>query len=459
MAIRILTRLWPSGDFTIYPEPKVLPPKDDSTLGLSLPNNSHNSSETTIDSVNPGGETPTVAVKPRINKAPRGSGGLTTYGAKMIRSACQLIQEKAEQRPVAMLTLTLPSMDTDQLAKANKSWSEIMRQFNQELRRELERAGLPLDYVYATEWQKRGALHAHIVFIASQNKVITSASQYPISKSWFKETWQRILSNVLNENYNCNAATRIEKVKTAVGAYMSKYLSKGDKPKRKKSKCILLDETLPDVEQMSDDKIMHICDASIDDTLFCTLQTSVREYVMSFEDEDIEHRRHAKEFMQTCIDAMNERRHQSANTLQICHPSSWWGANKELKRQVLDRVETWSRKIQTKAYFSAKTSKDKWLEYAQRIVDKIPTYWNKIVTAGNDFPRAISGRMRLDGSWRESASKHFFGVDITEKAIIRNDDYWRWRYKRDGCNPEQDSLAKSEWIRKHYRASVTYGLT
>lgn len=452
MAIHILTRVFPSGDFTIYPEPRVAPKNAPDPLGLSLPANSHNEESHGRKEPEVGAIESLKLGKSKLEKAPRGSRGLSKYGAKMIRSCCQLIEEKAAGRAVAMLTLTLPSMSRERLNKANEKWSEIMRQFAQELRRQLRRVGLPLDYVYAVEWQKRGALHSHLLFIGSQHKKITSANQYLISKSWFRETWQRILKNVLGEEFDCKAATRVERVKTSCGAYMSKYLSKGERPQRRDG-----ENLFTGIADMSIDRAMQICNADMDNHTYKLMQTSLMEWIVATEDNRIADADMHFATVQTYVSALEQRRHEEEKSTQTSHPSAYWGADLSLRRRVLARVETWSRKIKTRAYFKVACEQDMWLEQAEKIVERYDTYWSKLVKP-NDFPRAISGRLRLKDNWKEEAMTKFFGRDISNRAIITNEQYGKWRIKRDGYDPLCDVAARAEWIFNHYRASVSYGI-
>lgn len=406
MSVRILARLWPSGDCSTWvdrprPQTKYFDwpakgQKPPSALGLSLPVNSHKDAPASETPDAPVPTEPTQEVPRPRQKAKRGSGGLTHYGAKMLRSCCQLMHEKADSKPIAMLTNTLPSMSQEELVKATELWSEIMRQFCQELKRKLKRVGLPIDYAYVTEWQQqRGALHAHIVFIASNCKRITSKEQYPITKEWCRDVWQKVLQNVLGVSYDCAKATRIEKVKKHVGAYISKYISKGDRPKK------------PTQTSSADaDKSTQTSNADIQ-------------------------RRHAK---------------------------AWWGAMSALKTEVKRRVQTWERKIYRYASFRQGCEKDMWLEYAEQIHSRFDVYYNKNVVTASGIPVAIVCRFRVKDGWIDAARNAFFGRDISPSHFRLTDEYGKWRYYRDGFNPEQDLQAESEYIRVKFQANVYYGV-
>lgn len=343
----------------------------------------------------------------------RGSKGLTSKGAVKLRSACQILEEKANGRPIALLTLTLPSMSKQMLNFAAENWGEIMRQFTQELKRELQRVGLPDDWAYCTEWQEeRGALHAHIVFIASQRKKITSADQYPLGKQWFKTVWKRVLKNVLGGDFDCKAATRIEKVKTSVGAYMSKYMSKGDKKKNesKESKTVVRQLSDWEIEQLS----KHDIDIPVE-----TIDTMADDVTI----EDVKP-----------------------------HPSAWWGSCMDLKKEVKKRVEVWEIKISNAVTLKCSVH-DQWLEAAEKIVTKLDCYWIKIVQSQDGIPRGVAGRLRQKNNWKEKAYNAIFGKFLAPPFSLKN-PYWQWRYQRDKCSFHQDRFAELDWMKKQNSGSV-----
>lgn len=318
---------------------------------------------------------------PRLPRSPRGAGGLTQFGKRMVRSACQILEEVANQRPIGFLTLTLPTMTREQLNFATENWSEITRQYMQELSREFNRTGLPNLWVFCTEWQKkRQALHAHIAFIAHPVLLKPRGDEYPIKKCWFRDLWQRILFNVLGENFDCTKATRVEKVKYSVGAYMSKYISKGDKPDKSETGFDLdTGELLPRNTQF---------------------------------------------------------------------PSAWWGACNDLKKTVKKRIEVWKTKVKAGVHSSKRPREDEWLEETQNIIGKMSIYWSRVVCSCGQIPRAIAGRLRLNPGWKLAAMKVFLGRKILPNYFKSSQSYWKWRYKRDGCDPLEDTVAENAWMEK-----------
>jgi hypothetical protein len=112
----------------------------------------------------------------------------------------------------------------------SKDWSEIIRKFEQWLKRRLSAAGLLEIIVGVTEvqegrWQRTGkvGLHLHWVFQGRKNQ----KSNWVIRPEEFQEAWLRIVSNEVRGNIESKSATRVEQVKKSVENYLSKYMSKG----------------------------------------------------------------------------------------------------------------------------------------------------------------------------------------------------------------------------------------
>lgn len=205
----------------------VVPNKDDlvvdgddlavPSLGLSDATNSHKS--------------PPQKVK-KTQK--RGSGGISNYGKRAVRNFCYLLERDHTRNNLSFLTATLPAfMSRDELLLICKHWSELVRQFVQELRRILRRRGYCEDMVYITEIQEdryrdRGevAPHLHLVMVGKKHRW---QKGYAIEKSEVRALWERLLSNFLGRPVTCAAATRVERPRKSLQAEFGSYLSKGGK--------------------------------------------------------------------------------------------------------------------------------------------------------------------------------------------------------------------------------------
>jgi len=172
--------------------------------------------------------------KTRKKPATRGSKGITSKGKRMVRSCCHLLEKQYSKNCLTFLTATLPAFASPgELRLICSIWSELVRQFVQELKRMLERRGYPQDMVYVTEIQEdryadRGevAPHLHLVMVGKRNRW---EKTYAIHYSEVRSLWERLLSNFVGRPVTCQAATRVERPRTSLQGEFSSYLSKGGK--------------------------------------------------------------------------------------------------------------------------------------------------------------------------------------------------------------------------------------
>lgn len=166
----------------------------------------------------------------------------------MVRSACYLLQQKFGKERLGFLTLTLPNSQ-DYLSVLSHGWPELVRKFDQELTRELDRKGAPKHYIQVTEIQEKrsratGMLvpHLHLVFVAWDGKSYREdgKKEFYLSYSWIQQTWQRVLENSLRTwkawiegSALDKARISIETIKKSVEGYLGKYLTKGKKSLKK----------------------------------------------------------------------------------------------------------------------------------------------------------------------------------------------------------------------------------
>lgn len=170
-------------------------------------------------------------VKNHAKRMKRGSKGMTGYGRKMVRSGLSIIQKTYSKKNLSFVTLTIPTVSKEIHQKICSQWSEIVRQYFQELRRLLKRKGLSDEYVQVTEIQTKrlensGIYAPHLHYVHQGRKGVNE--HWRISKNEVRELWQRILENIAECEIDCSTATRIESVKKDVVRYMSKYMSKGN---------------------------------------------------------------------------------------------------------------------------------------------------------------------------------------------------------------------------------------
>lgn len=214
-------RVFPNGEFSLWEQKKTLavepPPEAPDYLGLTLLPISHKVALGLAD--------------PPRERAKRGSKGITRHGARMVRNAAYLLQQKYGKKRLTFLTCTMPStIQTEQYAIAME-WAEIVRQFMQSVTRLLKAAGLPPSYVGCTEIQgQRYArehgmpLHLHVVF---PNKRKTGG--WKINCNQFRALWRRAIVNrcPFMADRKFSASVDAEPIKKSAEGYLGKYMSKG----------------------------------------------------------------------------------------------------------------------------------------------------------------------------------------------------------------------------------------
>ena len=176
-----------------------------------------------------GWEPPSSQNSSKSNRAPRGTGGLTAYGRRMIASGCHLIQERGKKSTKAFVTVTMPPLTTRQHNTFCRELSEITRQLLQAIRRELVKAGIPPHICYVIENQGKRAEaegrfcpHWHFVF---QNR--HDFRPWVITLSKMEGIVERVFKAVLGESVDCSRGIEMARIKSSVKAYLSNYMKKG----------------------------------------------------------------------------------------------------------------------------------------------------------------------------------------------------------------------------------------
>jgi hypothetical protein len=214
-------RVYPNGEFSIWTERATtkisLPPEQPDYLGLSLLDNSHRQALGLAD--------------PPPEKAQRGLKGISRLGARTVRNAAFLLQQKYGKENLTFLTCTLPPVSETAEYRAGAEWAEIVRIFNQGITRLLAAAGLPKTYVGCTEIQmkryKRDGglpLHLHIVFPGRHR-----FKGWAIGCEQFRAAWRNAVVARCPEYGGASWGASIDAVKVEkdVEGYLGKYLTKG----------------------------------------------------------------------------------------------------------------------------------------------------------------------------------------------------------------------------------------
>jgi hypothetical protein len=177
------------------------------------------------------GEAMGLSVATNYHKRNRkGLKGITPQGKRMVRSCAAILEDKYGRDCTTFGTNTLPPLPAEEMELVCCGWSELMRQYFQEVRRLLERRGLSTDFLYVVEIQEKryecwGQVVPHVHWLVQGRK--NRRSHWLILPAEIQAIWQRLLSNLLGHEVDCSAATRIEKPRNSLRAELGKYLSKG----------------------------------------------------------------------------------------------------------------------------------------------------------------------------------------------------------------------------------------
>lgn len=159
-----------------------------------------------------------------------GLNGLTGTGAKMLRSACFLLEQKFGKEDVTMATFTVPRLSRAERILVARRWGVLTNDLVRRLKACLIEAGRPPVVAGCVEIQssrlesrKEGYLHIHAVWPAHANRGGLWAVRAEEIRAW----WKAALERVIGRELPC--APRIETaiVEESVEHYMGKYLSKG----------------------------------------------------------------------------------------------------------------------------------------------------------------------------------------------------------------------------------------
>lgn len=156
---------------------------------------------------------------------------MTKNMARNIRNSVYLLEKDYGKDQLSFLTLTLPSLSTDELALICDRWQDMTDQILKWLRKRLQSKGIELEYVYCTEIQSkrlqlRGeyAPHLHIVFRGRNGR----KAPWAIAPKMVRKAWTGIIASIVNHrNFRTDALENIQRIKFSAARYLSKYMSKG----------------------------------------------------------------------------------------------------------------------------------------------------------------------------------------------------------------------------------------
>ena len=168
----------------------------------------------------------------RISKqrARQGLTGITTFGKRMLRSGAAILAKIIPRRLMTFSTVTTPTISEDENVVINANWSELVRQLQQHISRDLVRSGINPKITYTVEIQEKRyydtgivALHLHLVFQGRKS----SKHGYAITPARIDHVWQRLLENLLGRPVGISAANKLETPRKSLEKEIGKYISKG----------------------------------------------------------------------------------------------------------------------------------------------------------------------------------------------------------------------------------------
>lgn len=225
-------RLWPSGDVSLwFADDHEIAEKSWGLPERGSPEVPERRAEIPPDSNLVDGLEVSQGICDDFGNAPkqRGLSGLTSYGARMVRSGVALLEQEFGGGKLTFCTITVPSLATEEAIALWRGWPEFLRQLIQFLGRELRTAKQSASVVCVTEIQeKRGRekgepyLHLHLVWgnrHVGRGRFAVSVDRL---RSWVHSKFEKVVGRALS-------LPRIETslVKKSAGAYIAKYCSKG----------------------------------------------------------------------------------------------------------------------------------------------------------------------------------------------------------------------------------------
>lgn len=229
-------QIWPNGEFTVgYVAPTKFTPEplpEEKVRVFSFDWLEPEQKYLVLDWVKTqiSKQEPELDLPSPANSHKRGLGGITTYGARLVRNAAYLLQLRYGKERLSFVTLTLPTCTPEELATIAAQWSHIVRVYIQELKRELERNGLYSGTVGVTEVQekrlkRRGelGLHLHLVHVGRASR----RKPWAIDSSWHREVWGGIIQRILGRDFDRRALECVQAVESSAAGYLGKYMTKG----------------------------------------------------------------------------------------------------------------------------------------------------------------------------------------------------------------------------------------
>lgn len=175
-----------------------------------------------------------IVSKSHRESVARGQEGISAYGKKLVRNAALRLEKEAGVKNLSFLTLTIPGLGASGALSVCENWGEIVRIFQQKLKRLLQSYGLPGEIVGVTEVQEKRfaasnvvALHLHLLFQGRK-----CYQTWAIRPGQVRAAWKSVLRKFIDDdegNLYWDACENLVPVRLSAVGYLGKYMSKGVK--------------------------------------------------------------------------------------------------------------------------------------------------------------------------------------------------------------------------------------
>lgn len=200
-----------------------------------------------------------MVAKSHSDRKGRGRVGISTHGKKLVRNAALRLERGVGKEQLTFLTLTIPGIQQQGALNVCQNWAEIVRVFQQRLKRMLQAKGLSGEMVGVTEVQEKRfratnvpALHLHLLFQGRRYR-----ETWALRPTEIREAWKDVISPYLpldTGEFYWQAMENVQRVKKSAAGYLGKYLSKGV------STVNAIHEVIPDIVLP---KCWYICSFSL----------------------------------------------------------------------------------------------------------------------------------------------------------------------------------------------------
>jgi len=237
MTLAYSVRLWPNGELTAGVVPKTainpysnhVPPTTEADRWAVECVRQHGAAET-WDHIGDGAPLGSSQLSKNHTRERRGLKGIPSKGARMVRNAAHVLEQRHGRWRLAMLTCTLPELSETDRVNVHANWAAILRVFTQWMKRRLDKSIDTGYLVGVTEIQeKRYARskqvwnHIHIVYPAR----LKHPTDWLITAGEFRNAWERAVSQFCTGRYDFKASIDCAAIRKSASGYIGKYCTKG----------------------------------------------------------------------------------------------------------------------------------------------------------------------------------------------------------------------------------------